>query len=539
MSLPAVIKTQLNPLTLSALGLQQQPFSNIEHALELYRDSALDLQFQALLQHLIYSEFLQIQIAAEGGGKSSLALRLLALDKNRYHVFLVRSSKKLDMDQIIRSMLLSITDTPPTSRAAGIKQLSQKIKELESHSISAILLVDDAHLLSTETLNNLLQHIDLLNSRSNGYLRVLLLAEISIENLLSQVHSQQLDEGRLYNSQVKTFSKHQQKNLIQHRLRRSGYQSEAFPLTETQLLSIHKQSNGNPLKILELSAEQLNNLYTPRANLQRVKSWGLSNPFIIIPAITLIIASLTFAWLEPKVSLWSEIQQNNPLKQTTQFKTTESPKDNDLEPAAPAEEKILFSVLPAPLITEPPPPAIVTEKTEVEVTPLKATPVEATAPLEIITLKTAPVEAVTPLNATPLESIPVKVAPLKTAVVDVLTPPVTIPLIQTTPDKIVFKQPRNETWLLQQNPKHYTLQIMAMSTESDFQHEVAQLNLDKNQTAHYLSLKQGKTWHALTYGTFASLAEAKQAIKQLPAALQQNRPWIRRLKTIQNVIKNR
>jgi len=536
MSLPAVIKTQLNPLTLSALGLRQQPFSTVEHAVELYRDSALDLQFQALLQHLIYSEFLQIQIAAEGGGKSSLALRLLALDKNRYHVFLVRSSKKLDMDQIIRSMLLSITDTPPTSRAAGIKQLSQKIKELESHSISAILLVDDAHLLGTETLNNLLQHIDLLNSRSNGYLRVLLLAEISIENLLSRVHSQQLDEGRLYNSQIKTFSKHQQKNLIQHRLRRSGYQSEAFPLTETQLLTIHKQSNGNPLKVLELTAEQLNNLYTPRASLNRVKSWGLSNPFIAVPAITLIIASLTFAWLEPKVSLWSEIQQNNPLKQTIQFKTTESPKDNDLEPAAPAEEKTLFSVLPAPLTTKPSPLAIVTKKTEVEVTPLEITPVEATAPLETITLKTAPVEAVTPLNATPLESIPVTVASLKTAVIEVLTPPTPI---QTTPDKVVFKQTHNETWLLQQNPKHYTLQIMAMSTESDFHHEVAQLNLDKNQTAHYLSLKQGKIWHALTYGTFASLAEAKQAIKQLPAELQQNRPWIRRLKTIQNVIKNR
>jgi len=548
MSLPAVIKTQLNPLTLSALGLRRQPFSNTENAIELYRDSSLDLQFQALLQHLIYSEFLQIQIAPEGGGKSSLAQRLLALDKNRYHVFLVRSSKKLDMDQIIRSMLLSVTDTPPASRAQGIKQLSQQIKELESRSISAILLVDDAHKLSTATLNNLLQHIDLLNSRSNGYLRVLLLAEISIENLLSQTHSQQIDEGRLYSSQIKTFSRHQQKNLIQHRLRRSGYQNEDFPLTETQLQNIHKQSNGNPLKVLELTAEQLNNLYTPKASRNRVKISGLSNPFIAVPAITLVIASLTFAWLEPKVSLWSEIQHNNPLKQTLQLKTNEVSKENDLEPAASPEEKILFSALSAPLMEKAPLP----------------TPLAAVIPLNISTLKTALVEETIAAKVTVPEkkAAPLKVVPLKTASM-ATTPPVKTTPIQVTPvaaipvitkskkivptkqtDKkenlsIALKQPHGETWLLQQNPKHYTLQIMAMSTESDFHHEVTQLKPDKNQTAHYLSLKKGKTWHALTYGTFASLAEAKQAIKQLPTELQQNRPWVRRLKTIQNVIKNR
>ncbi|MDQ7016814.1 MAG: SPOR domain-containing protein [Gammaproteobacteria bacterium] len=565
MSLPAVIKTQLNPLTLSALGLRQQPFSNVEHAVELYRDSALDLQFQALLQHLIYSEFLQIQIAPEGGGKSSLALRLLALDKKRHHVFLVRSSKKLDMDQIIRSMLLSITDAPPSSRAQGIKQLSQHIKDLESRSISAILLVDDAHKLSTATLNNLLQHIDLLNSRSNGYLRILLLAEISIENLLSQVHSQQIDEGRLYNSQIKLFSKHQQKNLIQHRLRRSGYQNEDFPLTETQLQMIHKQSQGNPLKVLELTAEQLNNLYTPKASLDRVKSWGLHNPFIAVPAITLIIASLTFAWLEPKVALWSEIQHNSALKQSLLLKpkmAEEPPPANDLEPAASPEEKILFSALSAPITaapttTEKIPPIeslalavapleIVPLKTPTKVVPMKRVSKEVVS-AEVATLETLPVK-ITSVDITPLKSTLVKkslleTAPIKAALTETAS---ILPLSNTIHNKVEpknltnsSKQLHNESWLLQQNPKHYTLQIMAMRNETAFLDEVQQLNLNKNQTAHYRSLKKGKTWYALTYGSFTSLTAAKHAINDLPVSLQQNRPWIRRLKAIQNMINNR
>ncbi|MDQ7074421.1 MAG: SPOR domain-containing protein [Gammaproteobacteria bacterium] len=558
MSLPAVIKTQLNPLTLSALGLRQQPFSTVEHAVELYRDSALDLQFEALLQHLIYSEFLQIQIAPEGGGKSSLALRLLALDKKRHHVFLVRSSKKLDMDQIIRSMLLSITDAPPTSRAQGIKQLSQHIKDLESRSISAILLVDDAHKLSTATLNNLLQHIDLLNSRSNGYLRILLLAEISIENLLSQVHSQQIDEGRLYNSQIKSFSKHQQKNLIQHRLRRSGYQNEDFPLTETQLQTIHKQSQGNPLKVLELTAEQLNNLYTPKASLERVKSWGLHNPFIAVPAITLIIASLTFAWLEPKVSLWSEIQHNSAFKQKPQLNTAEEPPPaNDLEPAASPEEKILFSALSAPVTAAPTTAekitpidslalAVAPVKTAIKTVPMKSVAKEV-IPVEVATVEILPVEMtsvdITPLKSTLVKKSPLETAPIKAAPIETTS---TLPLPDAIQNKIESKnltnhseQLHNESWLLQQNPKHYTLQIMAMRNEAAFLDEVQQLNLNKNQTAHYRSLKKGKTWYALTYGSFTSLTAAKHAINDLPVSLQQNRPWIRRLKAIQNMINNR
>ena len=93
---------------------------------------------------------------------------------------------------------------------------------------------------------------------------------------------------------------------------------------------------------------------------------------------------------------------------------------------------------------------------------------------------------------------------------------------------------QDASWLLEQPPLSYTLQIAAFDKLTDLQ-AFARKYSRLQPLAFYRKKRKGKDWYPLLYGVFSSLNDANHARKQLPAGLKQ--PWLRRLRSVQKEIR--
>jgi peptidoglycan hydrolase CwlO-like protein len=94
-------------------------------------------------------------------------------------------------------------------------------------------------------------------------------------------------------------------------------------------------------------------------------------------------------------------------------------------------------------------------------------------------------------------------------------------------------------WLLQQNPKAYTVQLVTSPSQGDMarfiDRNIAHLALDS--LAYSVSEgAQGERYN-LFFGVFPTPAQARAAIAALPAELQVNQPWVRPLRSVQESLR--
>lgn len=85
-------------------------------------------------------------------------------------------------------------------------------------------------------------------------------------------------------------------------------------------------------------------------------------------------------------------------------------------------------------------------------------------------------------------------------------------------------------WLDRQNPGHFTLQLMSSTERSDAQKIRDRHGLDHHAICAYS--QKGQQRYMLLYGAFADTTTAQQAVSGLPAELQRNKPWVRRIRTV-------
>ncbi len=95
---------------------------------------------------------------------------------------------------------------------------------------------------------------------------------------------------------------------------------------------------------------------------------------------------------------------------------------------------------------------------------------------------------------------------------------------------------RRESWILEQNPEHYTLQIMSVSQEMGIA-KILEHVAQKGKFAYFKYRKDGKVWYRLAYGVYPDRKSAQaQIARGLPEALGKVEPWIRRLGDVQKEI---
>jgi len=97
---------------------------------------------------------------------------------------------------------------------------------------------------------------------------------------------------------------------------------------------------------------------------------------------------------------------------------------------------------------------------------------------------------------------------------------------------------KNAAWIRKQNPQHYTLQLIALSSEAAVKNFIAQYGLH-SQAAYFKKQAGDKVLYVLIYGRFADKSAAQDARQKLLQQFKNNKPWLRNFSAIQGMMSDR
>ncbi|GIC76194.1 SPOR domain-containing protein [Moritella sp. F3] len=102
-----------------------------------------------------------------------------------------------------------------------------------------------------------------------------------------------------------------------------------------------------------------------------------------------------------------------------------------------------------------------------------------------------------------------------------------IEAVKSTPKLIAGK-----AWVMAQPAKNYTFQIAGLSREAQLKQYLSENKLSENIWT-YQTVRNSKPWYVVLYGSFSSVEQANAAKLKLPAAVQKDKPWLKRFTQIQ------
>ncbi len=82
-------------------------------------------------------------------------------------------------------------------------------------------------------------------------------------------------------------------------------------------------------------------------------------------------------------------------------------------------------------------------------------------------------------------------------------------------------------WLKQQNPEHYTIQLVSGSKEQRIRRYITAHGLTAQTTLVTLQRVDEAPVHIALYGIYPSVTEASRAMEDLPEPIQEAQPWVR------------
>lgn len=97
--------------------------------------------------------------------------------------------------------------------------------------------------------------------------------------------------------------------------------------------------------------------------------------------------------------------------------------------------------------------------------------------------------------------------------------------------KVVKLSPKEEKVPTQPDPNHYLVQVAALGNEKQLLSTAADLPSNQPKWENVKTINN-KKWHSLLFGNFETMADAKAAIRQLPASYQAMGPFVKSVKSI-------
>lgn len=140
---------------LEHFGLEREPFSNAPDA-RFYYNSEQHRQAMLRLMHVVDSnKGLAVVVGGVGTGKTTLARRMLNnLDEDRYVAsLLVMVHSGVTPEWILTRIALQLgVENPLPDRMALLKQLYDRLVEIDASGRKAVVLIDEAQMLQTREL---------------------------------------------------------------------------------------------------------------------------------------------------------------------------------------------------------------------------------------------------------------------------------------------------------------------------------------------------------------------------------------------------
>lgn len=296
----------LNEQVMHALDLHTQPFCEQASGRKYFTDTVMQMQLNML----------QVLKGDTGSGKTALVIQMLSKANDEFQIFIVRGKASLTAPEILTGMLKIFQQPAPNDLGSCLSLLIKHLKIRLEKNLSSVLIVENAHAISVDSLNQLLAYTDTINQALDGELRILLVADPVIGSILPKLNSKQLREGKVFISSVRVLDRQRTREYIEYRLQQAGFQG-AFPFSDKQLNKLYESTDGIPQKLDTVATDMLNQQMAHKPAwipLQILSLRSLPLPLIAgavisIISITLLLFVLTDAPDEDKQKI---AEPNNP-----------------------------------------------------------------------------------------------------------------------------------------------------------------------------------------------------------------------------------
>ena len=516
---------QLDANVLSFLGITQQPFTaNILSGDAIYTDATRDQMFATLQHHMQFSDLVLIVEGEQGSGKTTLFRQLI--QNTIPNLFLI-------------SIIAETTDTLlhlQQKMAAHLKgqgtanYLDQDLKNLQVFDQFPIIIVDDAHVLSDTTLQELIRYRSLLKHDKETVLKILMFANPGMAATLEDISD--LQHNQLYVQQMPALTPKQIQAFLEHRLSKAGYRGEAI-LTPETIQQIHRKSKGKPGQVMAMAALMIEK-YVRNFN----RGGGtIIKRLLAATAVLGLIAAAGYYWLNqtptpaPKFSYSAPTTADAPVAPDESATPTDTASDtattdsNTTAPATPTEATV-----------EIPP--------DLEPAPVGLSSSGITPPANTAVVTPTEIKPHSQLTPTPAPLVPPAVVIVPKSTIAVAPAPVAAPAPATEPAVVLAPADNAELttlgikdshWLGTQNPKHWTLQLLGARDTNTLVKYARQHKLSED-CAWYTTQLNGKPWYVLVHRFYTNADSARKGLELLPPEILRGQPWVKSVAAIQKDI---
>lgn len=512
---------ELSPKSLQLLGLSKQPFANeILSEKSFFQSQALNKISDNLTHQVQFSDLILLVEGNHGSGKTSLFRHFIQTEIANIKTLSMQAEATDTLTQIQQKMSIHLQDMGDASH------LDDNLKNLQMFDQIPLIVMDNSHVLSDTTLQELFRYQQQLKQDNEVNLKFLFFANTGMQDTLQKIIDIQAEQ--MYVQNIPGFSPKQLDSFITHRLQCAGYSGEAI-LNDNNVQALFKKTDGTPLSIMSHVAPFIDKAIMKQ---QKPSSAAWLKPAALAFTLLLLAGGAYFAY-------------NNfspPEEETTQITAT----DLSPEVVSPVEAVEHDSLTTAE-------PAVAIESTEAEIinTPLtEPSVIEVTAAVEPVaetqeenkntTALTA--ENILPAASEPIiessEAEPIKqnIEISKAEVAIPVTKKVTAPELSPALAQLNKMNVNNAQWLSQQNARNWTMQLLG-ARDPETLLKFAQRNKLSSNAAWYKTWLSSKPYYVIVYGNYASRDLARAAIADLPQALRSLKPWVKSMASVQKAIK--
>lgn len=461
---------------------------------DLFYEEPSRKQRLGTLQHLTqFGNELMIVSGPKGSGKTTLLQQFIATSPKTWKFAHIEAQNGIDERKILQQIYRQMgMEYKGATHRDLLEQMKIQFDLLQRKGQYFVMLINDAEQLPVTAIQKVMEMASLLSTVNKPLLRVVL---FGTETLMGKLNDPLLDQysSLPQRTMVLTpFSEEQTAQYVLHRLSAANFSNNDL-FTPSVVHKLHTESYGWPARINE-SARTILIKSLPKEMRDSspdfdTKTFHASRLFGLVLTIGIVASFFVF---QDDINHWvSQISDKNNNNSYTSL----SPR----EKMAPAEN-----------VGKSPKPGTKPEITLVEKLKQRslARSVEAITTAKVETAPSQPKTAVKQQSKT--DGAP-----------------------QNTFD--IATIPRKEPWILDQNSNHYTLQIVAGESLKTIEEFIANHKLFSD-IAFYRSVRGGKPWYGLIYGTYPGKNAATSAINQLPKKIQSLKPWVRSIDSIKNDI---
>ena len=516
--------------TLMHYGLKQQPFAAEAPDAYIYSDPALDMPVNAALNFLQTEDHIVLLKGEYGIGKTTHVKKLINKARGTLTPCLFSANISSSLAEIEHSM----RQCWPHDQAQ--LDIETFLTAIQTKGMRPTLIIDDAHDLDVDVLEQLLLIRREVKERSGRGFGLLLVGESNIEHTLSSLEADLPEIGHAHSLVLRPLTREQVHAYIDHRMRIAGMFMPS-PYDAESIEEIVRETYGLPGDINNAATRYLEKYGQAVLNREKANrpGWLHHNR---VPLIIIIVASIALIGIITLIQglFLSETPKSDVSKRVLSAPipaagvVEDSPSSSETKATSPKPDnedaKLIDPVAKLVTTTEEPeaPPAAITE-------PEPALPTETTpAPTsEAPKADTAPEPA---KDKTVSATSPAPQAEVKEPAPETPTAP---PAIEKQAQPEVAPALKKPEWILKQDPAQFAVQLLALSSLEALNKATNDLKIDAD-LAYYTRKKDSNTLYILIAATYPDRASAEKAVTAYPVSLRRGKPWIRPFKDIQDTI---